>query len=140
MTSESHRRRSVEATPKEGMGSLPADPRERLEVLERLWANVVERGYVRAVPCDDEDHEHEREISERPEDMGCCEGAGWVWRWVDLELAVHALLPVLPLKGSWGVGYRVSDHIDPTVVALPEEWVDAAQAVSDLHAALKEAR
>lgn len=52
------------------------------------------------------------------------------------ELAVTALLPVLPLEGSWG-NYRVSEHIDPTIRALPEEWAEAAHAIAELCAALE---
>jgi hypothetical protein len=52
--------------------------------------------------------------------------------------AVYACLPVLPLNGSADSGYRVSDRIDPTVMALPEEWATAAHAIAELHRALNE--
>jgi hypothetical protein len=54
------------------------------------------------------------------------------------EAAVFACLPLLPLNGSDGQGYRLSERIDPRLVALPEEWATAAQAIADLHAALAE--
>jgi len=53
-----------------------------------------------------------------------------------VELAIHALLPVIPISGSWNSGYSVPDHIHPTVHAMVEEWGDAALAVADLHAEL----
>jgi hypothetical protein len=56
------------------------------------------------------------------------------------EGAVFACLPVLPLSGSYDSGYRVSDSIDPTVMATPQEWADAAHAIAELHAALREER
>jgi hypothetical protein len=53
-----------------------------------------------------------------------------------VEMAIHALTHVLPISGSWNSGYSVPDHIDPKVIAMPEEWGDAALAVADLHAEL----
>lgn len=52
-----------------------------------------------------------------------------------VEEAVHALLPLVPLAGSWDTGYRV-DTVLPqaTLTALPSEWAEAAHAVSELHA------
>lgn len=49
------------------------------------------------------------------------------------ELAVHALLELLPLEGSWGSGYHVASAVHSKVRALPEEWASAAHAVSVLH-------
>jgi hypothetical protein len=50
--------------------------------------------------------------------------------------AFFALLSLLPLVGSVEGGYRISDRIDPTLVAEPEEWASAAQAMLDLLATL----
>jgi hypothetical protein len=49
------------------------------------------------------------------------------------EDAVSACLPLLPLEGSWGTGYRISDRIAPTLLATPEEWAGAAHAIAKLH-------
>ena len=46
---------------------------------------------------------------------------------------MFACLPVLPITGSQNQGYRVSDVIDPKVIADPQEWVDAAHAICELH-------
>lgn len=73
------------------------------------------------------------------EDDPCIEGIGYN-EMPDIreaaEIAVHALIHVLPISGSWNGGYSVPDHIDPKVIAMVEEWADAAKAVADLHAAL----
>jgi len=52
----------------------------------------------------------------------------------EIEDAVMALLPIVPVTGSFMNGYHISQPIDPTLRATPEEWADAAQAVCDLHA------
>jgi hypothetical protein len=52
------------------------------------------------------------------------------------ELTVTALLPVLPLTGSWDSGYSINERVDPTVCALPEERAEGAYAVTELHVAL----
>ena len=49
------------------------------------------------------------------------------------QVAVFACLPVLHIVGSQNRGYRVSDVIDPKVIADPQEWVDAAHAICELH-------
>lgn len=53
-----------------------------------------------------------------------------------LEEAVTATLPLLPLSGTWGSGYSVSREIQPTLVATPEEWAEAAHAIASAHALL----
>ena len=52
------------------------------------------------------------------------------------ENAVSACLPFLPLEGSWGDGYRLSQYVHSEVRAPPEEWADAALAIAELHKAL----
>ena len=52
------------------------------------------------------------------------------------ELAVTALLELLPLEGSLTKGYHVSAMIQSSVVALPEEWGEAAYHIARLHRAL----
>jgi hypothetical protein len=52
------------------------------------------------------------------------------------EAAVHACLPLLPVRGSWNSGYRLQPTDQHTFVALPEEWNTAADAIAELHAAL----
>lgn len=51
--------------------------------------------------------------------------------------AVAACLPVLPLNGSDGAGYRVADSVHATCVAEPWEWATAAKAIADLHRELR---
>lgn len=48
------------------------------------------------------------------------------------ELAVQALMEIVHIEGNWAGGYKVSDHMDPTVRAMPEEWAEAAWAVCEL--------
>lgn len=59
------------------------------------------------------------------------------WRGV-VEEAVFALLPIVPVNGSHQRGYQVSERIDPTLRATPEEWANAAHAVCNLHALVRE--
>lgn len=54
------------------------------------------------------------------------------------EAAVAACLPILPLEGSDNRGYKVSPRIHTVTAATPEEWVDAAMAIANLHAALRD--
>lgn len=54
------------------------------------------------------------------------------------EMAVFATLPLLPLNGSDGRGYRVADLVSTTLVATAEEWSEAAHAIAELHRALRE--
>lgn len=48
------------------------------------------------------------------------------------ELAVTALLDVLPLEGDWERGYRVATVVQSEVRALPDEWAEAAHTVAAL--------
>jgi len=47
--------------------------------------------------------------------------------------AVFATVGVLPITGSHGRGYAVGDLIHQKVIAEPEEWADAADAICELH-------
>jgi hypothetical protein len=49
------------------------------------------------------------------------------------ELLLTALLEILPVEGSWTSGYRVSEHFDSTLHALPEQWATAAQHLCEVH-------
>lgn len=51
--------------------------------------------------------------------------------------AIMAALDVLPLEGSYRSGYTPSERIDPTVIALPEEWATAAFYIAELHAYIR---
>lgn len=54
------------------------------------------------------------------------------------EETVAACLPLLPLQGSDDEGYEpIPGFAEPQLVALPEEWASAAQAVAELHKALR---
>lgn len=53
------------------------------------------------------------------------------------DAAVSACLPLLPLEGSDGAGYRLNGRVDFVLRATPEEWVDAAYAIATLHALLR---
>lgn len=53
------------------------------------------------------------------------------------ETLLYALVELLPVEGSMGSGFHVSDRIDATVKALPEEWATAAHHFVELDAALR---
>jgi hypothetical protein len=53
------------------------------------------------------------------------------------ELAVQACLPLLPLEGSWTVGYEIEKQPQATLRALPQEWAEAAYHVGELHRAIE---
>jgi hypothetical protein len=51
-----------------------------------------------------------------------------------VEIALHALTPVIPISGTWTSGYSVPDHINPTQNATVEQWANAAYVLAELHA------
>lgn len=51
----------------------------------------------------------------------------------EVELLLYAILPLVPVEGGWGAGYRVAGRIDPTLRATPEEWATAAYHFTEVH-------
>ena len=52
------------------------------------------------------------------------------------EIAVTALIELLPLEGSWERGYKITPTVSESVHALPSEWAEAAHAIAALQAVL----